>query len=419
MMHGMESENQNCSSAYSSLTNSTNELVVGVSEAMTVGVPGGPHSSSSRSCSSSASGTSGGSASPCSSTADMIHNNVSPKRHHPKGVPSSGSISRNGGNANTSMEIRTIIDDYNATLKRATKEIKALTTEKKKLEKEYEKLLTINETLAADLENTLRQKKLISSDHQSVLKANDELYEEAQRLSDIEAKWQLEKEQLEGELAKLSRQLEDLDKTSSVSQVLAENHSHAVEQLQKEKTGFVSDIAKLEMENKHLRRDLEHLEEQREEMVNRNEKIAGENMQMILEAQELAKVKTDMNATLGEVQKKYKELERDNNRLKARLDEQSSRSPMDEPKVAKLVEQNKNLTMWREQLIEKNQSLVEENKKLQDKCANLETLLNEEETDITDVLELIKNMQTKTGGPANPVSPMSAIGKKFRDMNYK
>ena len=69
------------------------------------------------------------------------------------------------------------------------------------------------------------------------------------------------------------------------------------------------------------------------------------------------------------------------------------RSPMDEPKVAKLVEQNKNLTMWREQLIEKNQSLVEENKKLQDKCANLETLLNEEETDITDVLELIKNMQ--------------------------
>ena len=48
-----------------------------------------------------------------------------------------------------------------------------------------------------------------------------------------------------------------------------------------------------------MRRDLEHLEEQREEMVSRNEKIAGENMQMILEAQELAKVKTDMNTTLS------------------------------------------------------------------------------------------------------------------------
>ena len=95
---------------------------------------------------------------------------------------------------------------------------------------------------------------------------------------------------------------------------------------------------------------------------------------------------------------------------------------MDEPKVAKLVEQNKNLTMWREQLIEKNQSLVEENKKLHDKCANLEELLNEEETDINDVLELIRTMQmsAKTGSnPGGPISPMSAIGKKLRDMNYK
>ena len=108
----MESENQN-SSAYSSLTNSTNEI----SEAMTVVGSGG--------------------SSPVSDV--MVRRPAS---------------ARNGGT--TSLEIRTIIDDYNATLKRATKEIKALTIEKKKLEKEYEKLLTINETLASDLEKTLR-----------------------------------------------------------------------------------------------------------------------------------------------------------------------------------------------------------------------------------------------------------------------
>ena len=108
----MESENQN-SSAYSSLTNSTNEI----SEAMTVVGSGG--------------------SSPVSDV--MVRRPAS---------------ARNGGT--TSLEIRTIIDDYNATLKRATKEIKALTMEKKKLEKEYEKLLTINETLASDLEKTLR-----------------------------------------------------------------------------------------------------------------------------------------------------------------------------------------------------------------------------------------------------------------------
>lgn len=107
----MESENQN-SSAYSSLTNSTNEI----SEAMTVVGSGG--------------------SSPVSDV--MVRRPAT----------------RNNGT--TSLEIRTIIDDYNATLKRATKEIKALTVEKKKLEKEYEQLLTINETLAADLEKTLR-----------------------------------------------------------------------------------------------------------------------------------------------------------------------------------------------------------------------------------------------------------------------
>ena len=145
-------------------------------------------------------------------------------------------------------------------------------------------------------------------------------------------------------------------------------------------------------------------------------------MQMILEAQELNKVKSDMGAELQDARSKYKELERENNRLKIKLDEGSSRSPVSEEKVAKMVEQNKNLTMWREQLIEKNQSLVEENKKLHDKCANLEELLNEEETDINDVLELIRTMQmsAKTGSnPGGPISPMSAIGKKLRDMNYK
>ena len=144
---------------------------------------------------------------------------------------------------------------------------------------------------------------------------------------------------------------------------------------------------------------------------------------MILEAQELNKVKSDMGADLQEARTKYKELERENNRLKIKLDDAqvSSRSPVNEEKVAKMVEQNKNLTMWREQLIEKNQSLVEENKKLQDKCSNLEELLNEEETDINDVLELIRNMQmsAKNGTGPGPISPMSAIGKKLRDMNYK
>ena len=81
-----------------------------------------------------------------------------------------------------------------------------------------------------------------------------------------------------------------------------------------------------------------------------------------------------------------------------------------------LEERNKNLTEWREQLIGKNKSLAEENDKLKARCQNLEDLLHEEETDINDVLELIKNMQQQPGSP-NGGSAVGGIGpiSKFRE----
>ena len=54
-------------------------------------------------------------------------------------------------------------------------------------------------------------------------------------------------------------------------------------------------------------------------------------------------------------------------------------------------------------------------------CTGLEELLNEEQTDINDVLEIINTMQ-KTGAlppGSGPISPMSAIGAKLRGLNHK
>ncbi len=64
--------------------------------------------------------------------------------------------------------------------------------------------------------------------------------------------------------------------------------------------------------------------------------------------------------------------------------------------------------------------LTDENKKLKEKCSNLEELLSEEETDISDVLELIRTMQTgaKNGANLGPISPISAVAAKLRG-NYK
>ena len=54
-------------------------------------------------------------------------------------------------------------------------------------------------------------------------------------------------------------------------------------------------------------------------------------------------------------------------------------------------------------------------------CATLEELLNEEETDINDVLEIIRTMQKAGSLPPGtvPISPMSAIGAKLRGLNHK
>jgi hypothetical protein len=50
-----------------------------------------------------------------------------------------------------SDEIRRIVDDYSATLNKATAEIKALTKKNAAMEKSYEDLMEVNEKLIQDL----------------------------------------------------------------------------------------------------------------------------------------------------------------------------------------------------------------------------------------------------------------------------
>ena len=91
----------------------------------------------------------------------------------------------------------------------------------------------------------------------------------------------------------------------------------------------------------------------------------------------------------------------------------------DSERYASLVEKNKNLTDWREQLIEKNRLLTEENRKYAERCTNLEELLNEEETDINVVLDMITKVQMSPAtinngnGPTNPTNQL--ISSKLRD----
>jgi len=296
-------------------------------------------------------------------------------------------------------EIRRIIDDYNATLKKATAQIKSLTKERNALENEYEKLLTLNEGIASDLEKTLRQKRRLAEDHEAVLKANDELFEEAQRLNDEESAWIEEKETLEGEVKRLRSEVEELRRNEALCEAgerLADKTIRQIDDLKSEKDELASVVTKLEIDNKKLSKELARVEKERDNILSRKELVTGENMQLIVEAEEFHAAKSDLTNQLRTAQTRIRDLEKENNSLKFEFD--SKMVDQQAERYASLMEKNKNLSDWREQLIEKNRLLSEENRKLTERCSNLEELLNDEETDINVVLDMIGTMQS---GPSS------------------
>merc|ERR1712137_647963 len=56
-----------------------------------------------------------------------------------------------------------------------------------------------------------------------------------------------------------------------------------------------------------------------------------------------------------------------------------------------------NLTTWKGQLALKNKELQLENERLLSRADDLEALMNEEVTDINELLSVINNIQTNTG----------------------
>ena len=138
-------------------------------------------------------------------------------------------------------------------------------------------------------------------------------------------------------------------------------------------------------------KELQRVEKEKDNILNRKEMVTGENMQLIMEAEEFHAVKADLTNQLRTAQNRIRELQKENSSIKFEYDSKMVDDQAD--RYAALVEKNKNLSDWREQLIEKNRVLTDENKKLAQRCTHLEELLSEEETDINVVLDMIKTVQ--------------------------
>ena len=154
-----------------------------------------------------------------------------------------------------------------------------------------------------------------------ILKANEELYDEAQRLNDEEATWLVEKEELQAKVKELSKNIDELDTKQCVSEAIASKQTKLAEKYKTEiERDHIPAIRELEAERVHLQKCLAELQEEHDIVLSRKEKAAGENMQLIMESEEFSKKKAELTHEVKEWKAKHKELERENGRLKIQLD---------------------------------------------------------------------------------------------------
>ncbi len=235
----------------------------------------------------------------------------------------------------SSEQLRHITEDYNALLRRATKEIKGLTREKFDLQERYEKLMSVNEELIADVERLLKKEAELKEENEAVIAANSELFEEAQRLSDEEEKWILEKERFEKEIADLKEEVESIEAKVSAAdehdqglkrdiQLLREEKELLSKQRSEENKSAVEAAAKLEAQILSLRSRVNVLEGEKEMLLKRKEKVAGENLQLMVDADNQTKQYYRKTLTLQTQLQKSEEncrnLMKENSRLRSQAE---------------------------------------------------------------------------------------------------
>ena len=88
---------------------------------------------------------------------------------------------------------------------------RVLTAEKHEIDEQCKKLFTLNEEIAGELAAAVKRESELRAENETVIRANDELFSEAQRLSDEEERWEGERDGLRGEIAALKERVEALD----------------------------------------------------------------------------------------------------------------------------------------------------------------------------------------------------------------
>merc|ERR1719278_2517242 len=93
-----------------------------------------------------------------------------------------------------------------------------------------------------------------------------------------------------------------------------------MDELKAEKDELADTVTKLEIDSKKLSKELQRVEKERDNILNRKEMVTGENMQLIVEAEEFHQVKADLTNQLRSAQNCIRDLEKENANLKFEFD---------------------------------------------------------------------------------------------------
>ena len=171
---------------------------------------------------------------------------------------------------------------------------RVLTAEKHELDEQCKKLVTLNEEIAGELAAAVERQSELRSENEAVIRANEELFSEAQRLSDEEQKWEGEREALQEEIGALNRRVETLDErvgleVREASERLAEEGRLRLEESERERVALETANRELEERVGRLTAAVGRAESEKDSLLRRKEGVAGENMQLMVEANEQAK----------------------------------------------------------------------------------------------------------------------------------
>ena len=169
-----------------------------------------------------------------------------------------------------------------------------LTAEKHELDEQCKKHITLNEEIAGELAAAVERESELRSENEAVIAANEELFSEAQRLSDEEEKWENEREGFQEEIGALKARVETLDeKVSSevreASERLAAEGRLRLEDSERERAALEAANRELEERMGRMAAAVGRMESEKDSLLRRKEGVAGENMQLMVEANEQAK----------------------------------------------------------------------------------------------------------------------------------